>query len=92
MFDRFFLQGVGGTITARDAYGFQLNYFTGDYKAINTFCNSFPGHSAYIGAAYRSLYNGNISSMGVNIGKLNQPQLYNYEYDQLCKRTQTSAV
>lgn len=73
----------GGTITARDAYGFQLNYFTGDYKAVNTLRNPFPGHSAYIGAAYRPLYNGNISSMGVNIGKLNQPQLYNYEYDQL---------
>jgi hypothetical protein len=72
-----------GTITARDAYGFQLNYFTGDYKAVNTLRNPFPGHSAYIGAAYRPLYNGNISSMGVNIGKLNQPQLYNYEYDQL---------
>jgi hypothetical protein len=45
--------------------------------------NPFPGHSAHIGAAYRPLYNGNISSMAVNIGKLNQPQLYNYEYDQL---------
>jgi hypothetical protein len=73
----------GGTITARDAYGFQLNYFTGDYKPVNTSRNPFPGHSGYIGAAYRPLYNGNISSMGVNIGKLNQPQLYNYEYDQL---------
>jgi RHS repeat-associated protein len=50
---------------------------------VNTSRNPFPGHSAYIGAAYRPLYNGNISSMGVNIGKLNQPQLYNYEYDQL---------
>ena len=29
------------------------------------------------------LFNGNISSMAVNIGKLNQPQLYNYQYDQL---------
>ena len=41
-----------GTITARDAYGFQLNYFTGDYKPVNTSRNPFPGHSAYIGAAY----------------------------------------
>ena len=32
----------GGTITARDAYGFQLNYFTGDYKPVNTVRNPFP--------------------------------------------------
>jgi hypothetical protein len=75
--------GKDGGLTARDAYGFQLNYFTGDYLPINASRNPFPGHSAYIGAAYRPLYNGNISSMAVNIGKLNQPQLYNYEYDQL---------
>jgi RHS repeat-associated protein len=67
----------------RDAYGFNLNYFTGEYKSINTSVNPFPGHSAYLGSAYRPLYNGNISSMAVNIGKFNQPQLYNYEYDQL---------
>jgi hypothetical protein len=52
------------------AYGFQLNYFTGDYLPINTSRNPFPGHSAFIRAANRPLYNGNISSMGVNIGKL----------------------
>jgi RHS repeat-associated protein len=75
--------GKDGGLTARDAYGYQLNYFTGDYLPINASRNPFPGHSAYIGAAYRPLYNGNISSMAVNIGKLNQPQLYNYEYDQL---------
>ena len=75
--------GKDGGLTARDAYGYQLNYFTGDYLPVNASRNPFPGHSAYIGAAYRPLYNGNISSMAVNIGKLNQPQLYNYEYDQL---------
>ncbi len=66
-----------------DAYGFNLNYFTGDYGAIQTGANPFPGHTAYIGSAYKPLYNGNISSMAVNIGKLNQPQLYTYGYDQL---------
>jgi RHS repeat-associated protein len=75
--------GKDGGLTARDAYGFQLNYFTGDYLPINASRNPFPGHSAFIGTSYRPLYNGNISSMGVNIGKLNQPQLYNYVYDQL---------
>jgi RHS repeat-associated protein len=76
----------------RDAYGFNLNYFTGEYKSINNSVNPFPGHSAYLGSSYRPLYNGNISSMAVNIGKFSSPpaggggggpQLYNYEYDQL---------
>lgn len=68
---------------ARDAFGFQLNYFTGDYSRIGSGYYAFPGHSAGIGSDYRPLYNGNISSMGVNIGLFNQPQLYNYQYDQL---------
>jgi len=72
--------GKDGGLTARDAYGFQLNYFTGDYLPINASRNPFPGHSAFIGTSNRPLYNGNISSMGMNIGKLN------------CRRTQTSAV
>jgi RHS repeat-associated protein len=67
----------------RDAYGFNLNYFTGEYRSVNTSVTPFPGHSAYLGSSYRPLYNGNISSMAVNIGKFNQPQLYNYQYDQL---------
>ena len=33
--------------------------------------------------SYSPLYNGNISAMSVNIGKLNAPLLYNYQYDQL---------
>ena len=71
------------TLSPKDAFGFQLNYFTGDYQPINPQKTPFPGHSAYLGAAYRPLYNGNISSMAVNIGQFNQPQLYNYQYDQL---------
>lgn len=76
---------VGGNnkAVARDAYGFNLNYFTGEYSAISN-KNPFPGHSGFMPAGeYRPLYNGNISSMAVNVGKLNQPQLYNYRYDQL---------
>jgi hypothetical protein len=75
--------GGSNAAVGRDAYGFNLNYFTGDYGAIQTGANPFPGHTAYIGSAYKPLYNGNISSMAVNIGKLPQPQLYNYGYDQL---------
>jgi hypothetical protein len=62
--------GKDGGLTARDAYGFQLNYFTGDYLPINASRNPFPGHSAHIGAAHRPLYNGNISSLAVIISKL----------------------
>ena len=68
---------------ARDAYSYSLNYFTGDYTAINASVNPFSGTSAYLGTDYRPLYNGNISSMTVNIGKFNNPVLYNYKYDQL---------
>src|SRR5438093_7975515 len=80
--------GKDGTLTARDAFGFSLNYFTGDYSAINVNANPFPGHSAFLPAnAYKPLYNGNISSMAVSIGKLGAPQLYNYQYDQLNRLT-----
>jgi hypothetical protein len=88
---------------ARDALGFSLNYFNGDYQSISAGAgtNSMPLHTAASGitnglssAAYRPLYNGNISSMVVNIGALSIPDvtgsgttngaiLYNYKYDQL---------
>lgn len=73
---------------ARDEYGFNLNYFTGEYSSISGIAQ-FPGHSGLFSDAsnYRPLYNGNISSMAVNIKKLNQPQLYNYKYDQLNRIT-----
>jgi RHS repeat-associated protein len=73
----------------KDAYGYMLNYFAGDYKAINTisptaFTNVPPVlPSSTTGA---SLFNGNISSMLVNIfsaGNSIKPLLYGYRYDQL---------
>lgn len=78
-------------IVAKDAYGFNLNYFTGEYSGINTIKNPFPGHTGFMPAGEnRELFNGNISSMAVNIGILSPtggarggPQLYNYQYDQL---------
>jgi YD repeat-containing protein len=71
-------------VTARDAFGFNLNYFTGEYAAINVGVNPFPGQSAFLPAGeQRNLYNGNITSMAVNIRQFVQPQLYNYQYDQL---------
>jgi RHS repeat-associated protein len=71
---------------ANDVYGFNLNYFSGDYKPINSAVNPFgtiatplPGGSA----TGESLFNGNISSMAVNIPKLGEAHLYGYRYDQL---------
>ncbi|HKO82324.1 MAG TPA: RHS repeat-associated core domain-containing protein, partial [Chitinophagaceae bacterium] len=79
---------------ARDAYGFNLNYFMGDYAAING-NTPFPNSNGNLGAAYKPLYNGNISSMVVNVGKITSlgtnaeklPKLYNYSYDQLNRLT-----
>lgn len=41
------------------------------------------GCGRVLSAGSKPLYNGNISAMSVNIGKLNNPLLYNYQYDQL---------
>jgi YD repeat-containing protein len=78
------LTGSANQNVARDAFGFGLNYFSGEYSAINPSVNPFPGHSGYLASGeYRPLYNGNIGSMAVSIGKLGETHLYNYRYDQL---------
>ncbi|MEO5889697.1 MAG: RHS repeat-associated core domain-containing protein [Ferruginibacter sp.] len=76
---------------AKDAFGFNLNYFTGDYTQISSSAIPFPGYSAYLGSSYKPLYNGNISSMAVNIGQFNNPMLYAYTYDQLNRLTGMNA-
>ncbi|NII28603.1 hypothetical protein HB364_26200 [Pseudoflavitalea sp. X16] len=76
---------------ARDALGFNLNYFHGDYKAINAGVTPFPSYrvpgTGLPDSVYRPLYNGNISSMATNIRKFQAldhlPIFYNYKYDQL---------
>lgn len=60
-----------------------MNYYNGDYKAISGTAPMDAGVAGALGGDYRPLYNGNISSMGVNIGAFNNPLLYNYQYDQL---------
>ncbi len=70
-------------ILASDVFSYSLNYYAGDYSAINKNVTPFPGSSAYLNNNYRPLYNGNISSMAVNIGTFNNPLLYNYGYDHL---------
>jgi RHS repeat-associated protein len=71
---------------ARDVYGLNVNYFSGDYAAINN-VTPFPGTSAYLGTNYKPLFNGNISSIAVNIGKFSNPLLYAYTFDQLNRIT-----
>lgn len=84
--------GTGSGLDAQDAYGFSLNYYSGDYKAIRsirhpfiTLGNGLP--DLHLDAdpvvTGRNLYNGNIASMMVNIPKLGDSRLYGYRYDQL---------
>ncbi|MET0392034.1 MAG: RHS repeat-associated core domain-containing protein, partial [Chitinophagaceae bacterium] len=75
--------------TARDAYGFSLNYNTVDYQPINnsvypfaTVANGLPALTDGI-VTGNSLFNGNIASMLVNIPKVGAPVLYGYRYDLL---------
>jgi len=74
--------GTIASIVAKDAYNLVLNYYNNDYKAID-FPSPSLNISTQLGSDFRPLYNGNISSMGVNIDKLQNPLLYNYQYDQL---------
>jgi RHS repeat-associated protein len=73
--------GSAGSIVGKPAYQISLNYFDGDYKAISG-ATPWNGATA-LGGNYRPLYNGNISNMAVSIEALNNPLLYNYQYDQL---------
>jgi RHS repeat-associated protein len=70
--------------TARDAFGFSLNYYTGDYSAIsgsNTFLND------QYSTSLTDLYNGNISGMQTALMNPSQGIIEvlsnRYSYDQL---------
>src|SRR5690554_5200002 len=67
---------------AKDAFGFTLNYFEGDYRAIGT--NKFEAHysNTPFGNASANLYNGNIRHMVTAIEGM-EIQGYAYAYDQL---------
>jgi len=63
---------------ARDAYGFTLSYFNGDYRSIAA--SSFEA----VGLPTTSLYNGNIASATYSIKPLAPNTIgYTYVYDQL---------
>jgi len=72
---------------ARDAYGYALNYFDGDYQPINQASNVNPEinyASTGFGGASSDLFNGNIRNMSVQIsGFGGKPNGYAYSYDQL---------
>ena len=79
---------TGGTmpIVARDAFGYMLDYYRGDYKPIGQqqySINSFNGPAAVAATGFRDLFNGNIGGMLTNIRQLNEPMYYRYGYDQL---------
>ncbi|MBI3883782.1 MAG: hypothetical protein HY305_06115, partial [Sphingobacteriales bacterium] len=81
--------GTSNSIVAKDEYRFALNYFNHDYAGIGTGVDSLSGKmNQYLQSDHRSLYNGNISSMAVNIEQFKQPLLYNYKYDQLNRLVQ----
>jgi RHS repeat-associated protein len=84
--------GSSTTIVPGDEYHFSLNYFNNDYSAIGTGVGSPTANVAtQLSGDNRPLYNGNISSMAVAITQLNQPLLYNYQYDQLNRLVQMDA-
>ncbi|MCC5945474.1 MAG: RHS repeat protein [Bernardetiaceae bacterium] len=58
-----------------DAFAFSLDYFTGDYKAINS-------TQTFATTAYTSLYNGNIGAMTTELSTF-EAQTMVYRYDQL---------
>ena len=75
--------GANGGITARDAFGFSLNYFgDNDYKPINSIVKPFASVTPS-GSNFSPLYNGNIAAMSVNVPKVGVPLLYQYRYDAL---------
>ena len=82
--------GSATSLIARDAYGFSLNYFTGDYKSISTTVTPFvtvpmvlPAQPVTNISTGAQLYNGNIGAMVVNTPKLGAANIYGYKYDQL---------
>jgi RHS repeat-associated protein len=89
----------------RDAFGYVLQYYQSDYKAIGSSDSTVAGFLAHrsgsaLEAHTKNLYNGNISSMTTTIAGQQQnaqndlglqTQAMAYEYDQLNRLTQAAA-
>ena len=87
---------LNGATKTKDAFGYSLNYYNDDYKAVT----NDAGNSGFkplmisrnaIGATNKDLYNGNIKQMTTNIKKTATEYLpiqkNNYTYDQLNRIT-----
>jgi RHS repeat-associated protein len=91
---------LGADGRPKDALGYGLAYYDNDYNAINA-TDAFTGLTSQLktNTAYHPLFNGNISSVAMNIGIFNLPsfeaaggaRLYNYKYDQLNRIKQMDA-
>ncbi|MBY0537295.1 MAG: hypothetical protein K2P88_15695, partial [Chitinophagaceae bacterium] len=68
---------------SQDVFGYSLNYYQNDYKAIG-FTPATGSIISKLGSNASSLFNGNIAAMSVNIPVLGGgAKVYNYKYDQL---------
>lgn len=83
--------------SAKDAFGFTLDYFDGDYKAVGSSSNfTLTNTSTYSQKMGSSLYNGNISHMTTALMD-NQENLMDisamaYEYDQLNRIKKSGSI
>lgn len=81
--------GATGSVVAKDAMGYSLSYYAGDYKSVGTTnATSFAySNAATIPQNGKNLYNGNIKQMVTSLLDNNESmlsaQINHYEYDQL---------
>ena len=81
------IAGANATVR-KDAFGYTISYFDGDYKPIGGANSQFAVQgtgTASTASAYASkgLFNGNIRSIASQTEKLGNPILMTYDYDQL---------
>ncbi|PKV51934.1 YD repeat-containing protein [Aquimarina sp. MAR_2010_214] len=80
--------GANGSTVAKDAMGYSLSYYTGDYKSVGTTNATSFAYSNTSGLqSSKNLYNGNIKQMVTSLIDNNESMLASqsnhYEYDQL---------
>ena len=79
--------GQDNVSPAADAFGYTLNYYDGDYKAVELNTNSefqFEYENNTNVDIGNSLFNGNIRNMSVGIKDITEANIsYKYQYDQL---------
>ncbi|MFN8272705.1 MAG: hypothetical protein U0U33_20765 [Chitinophagaceae bacterium] len=83
--------GVASNPVAKDVLGYALEYYGySDYEPISS--SKKPFANGYVTSGFKSLYNGNIAGISLNIqgvisGNITTPVFYNYTYDQLNRLT-----